>query len=95
MKLEPLKVYKSEFGTKQSPARVLIPERRYLELPGAGDPNSQDFADDIAALYAVAYTTKMTYKKSEAAQSAEFDDYTVFPLEGYWDITAEAQSSGS
>ncbi len=53
-------------------------------MSGQGDPNGEDFALATAALYAVAYAVKMSYKKPNPPEGAH--DYKVFPLEGVWDL---------
>lgn len=70
------------------PVTVQVPAMNYLKVDGSGDPNtSQEYADAIEALYAVAYTLKFMSKK-ELQQ-----DYGVMPLEGLW--WAEDMSSFS
>jgi len=56
-----------------------VPPASYLMVDGHGDPNtSQAYADALAALYPVAYTTKFASKR-------ELDrDYVVPPLEALW-----------
>jgi hypothetical protein len=61
-------------------AIVDVPPMNFLMIDGHGDPNtSQDYADAIAALYAVAYGIKFMLKKGEPAV-----EYGVMPLEGLW-----------
>ena len=61
------------------PALVEVPLRSFLMSDGRGDPNtSQEYADAIAALYAVAYGIRAAIKRSTG------DGYTVMPLEGLW-----------
>ncbi len=58
---------------------VDVPAMNFLMIDGHGDPNTaQEYADAVAALYAVAYKIKFAVKK--AAQI----DYVVPPLEGLW-----------
>jgi hypothetical protein len=60
---------------------VDVPPMAFLMLDGSGDPNpntSQEYADAIEALYAVAYTIKFS-SKNELGR-----DYVVPPLEGLW-----------
>lgn len=58
---------------------VEIPRFTYLMIDGEGDPNSsQQYAESVAALYALSYGLKFMSKK-------ELDrDYVVPPLEGLW-----------
>ena len=51
-------------------------------LDGTGNPNLPGFAEEVSALYALAYAIKMDYKKSHTNQ--EIQDFTVYPLEGIW-----------
>lgn len=51
----------------------------YLMIDGKGDPRTAvDYKEAVEALYAAAYTIKMTYKKQHNV------DFTVMPLEGLW-----------
>ena len=60
--------------------QVEVPIMNYLMIDGSGDPNtSQEYADAVAALFAVAYTIKFMVKKGALAI-----DYGVMPLEGLW-----------
>ncbi len=65
-----------------------IPEFQFLSIRGEGNPNSKGFTDYITALYSVSYAIKMTLKKLNKTI-----DYTVYPLEGVWDINEEAKKT--
>ena len=54
-----------------------------------GDPNGGEFALATAALYSFSYGVKMSYKSKEIP--AGFYDYTVFPLEGVWDLVDKSK----
>mgnify|MGYP004512641017 FL=1 len=82
MKYEWRKEEKSLYGVKASPKVVEVPEQSFIMLDGTGNPNLPGFAEEVSALYALAYAIKMDYKKSHANQ--EFQDFTVYPLEGIW-----------
>ncbi|WP_216207637.1 GyrI-like domain-containing protein [Amycolatopsis aidingensis] len=59
-------------------ALVEVPPQQFLAIDGAGDPNtSPDYAQAVAALYAVAYTVKFAGKRAGR-------DFVVGPLEGLW-----------
>jgi len=59
---------------------VDVPPMSFLMIDGSGNPNtSQEYAEAIAALYALAYALKFKIKKGEASI-----DYAVMPLEGLW-----------
>ncbi len=74
---------------KAKPVIVDIPEFKYIALDGAGNPNSEAFQEYVEALYAIAYGIKMSYKKGIEVEG--YFQYTVYPLEGVWDITDEAK----
>lgn len=60
--------------------QVEVPTFQFLMIDGEGDPNtSQAYADAVAALFSVSYTTKFMVKKG-----AHKIDYAVMPLEGLW-----------
>lgn len=82
MKYEWKKVEKSLYGVKASPKVVDVPQQSFIMLDGTGNPNLPGFAEEVSALYALAYAIKMDYKKSHTNQ--EIQDFTVYPLEGIW-----------
>ncbi|MDU3103088.1 GyrI-like domain-containing protein [Streptococcus sp.] len=82
MKYEWRKAEKSLYGVKASPKVVEVPEQSFIMLDGTGNPNLPGFAEEVSALYALAYAIKMDYKKSHTNQ--EIQDFTVYPLEGIW-----------
>lgn len=58
---------------------VDVPPQQFVSITGAGDPNTSDeYANAVAALYAVAYTIKFTSKNVLER------DFVVGPLEGLW-----------
>jgi hypothetical protein len=77
---------------KNKPEIVDVPDFKFITICGAGNPNSQHFSDCIGALYSVAYAIKMLLKKQEVKPVGYFD-YTVYPLEGVWDINEEAKKT--
>lgn len=77
---------------KAKPEIVDLPAFKFLTIRGQGNPNDPFFADYISALYPLAYGIKMTAKKPNQAPAGHYD-YTVYPLEGVWDITDEAKKT--
>ncbi|WJH36796.1 hypothetical protein N6H14_14495 [Paenibacillus sp. CC-CFT747] len=53
-------------------------------VSGSGDPNGEEFAKVTEALYSLSYAVRMSYKSSDVP--AGYYEYTVFPLEGVWDL---------
>ncbi len=83
-KLEYKKVYKELYLPKEEPSVIDVPEIGFAMIEGAGDPNGEDFAEATEALYSFSYVVKMSYKSKDVPEG--FYDYTVFPLEGVWDL---------
>lgn len=83
-KLEYKKEYKDLYVPKKIPVIVTVPSINFIIIEGTGDPNGEKFALATAALYSFSYTVKMSYKSDNVPIS--YYDYTVFPLEGVWDL---------
>jgi len=77
---------------KNKPEVINVPEFKFISLRGEGNPNGQEFADVVSTLYSLAYPIKMIAKKMDA-KPAGYHDYTVYPLEGIWDINEEARKT--
>lgn len=92
-KFEWRKHAKEYYLPKATPELIEIPEFRFITICGSGNPNSPDFADRVAVLYALSYAIKMAPKKG--INPVGYFDYTVFPLEGVWDINDEAKRAGN
>lgn len=91
MKYEWKKQEKEFYGAKKSPSLVTVPAQNYIMISGKGNPNDIDFSNRVSALYSLAYAIKMAYKAT--AIQNEFDDFTVFPLEGIWQKIEETNLS--
>jgi len=91
MKHEWRKKEKAIYFPKTQPEIIQIPAFKFLTIAGEGNPNSEFFSEYIGALYAVSYAIKMTLKKETPPKG--YMDYTVYPLEGVWDITEEAKKT--
>ncbi|WP_299434717.1 GyrI-like domain-containing protein [uncultured Aquimarina sp.] len=77
---------------KTNPEKIQIPEYKFVTIEGEGNPNSDFFAEYIGVLYAMAYAIKMNLKKEKTKPKGYFD-YTVYPLEGVWDLNKEAKKA--
>ena len=89
MKHEWRKHEKAVYLPGTTPQIIDVPTFNFLTIKGAGNPNTPAFANYIQALYATSYAIKMTLKKSGA--DAQPADYTVYPLEGVWDVSDAAK----
>ncbi|KGL64214.1 GyrI-like domain-containing protein [Polaribacter sp. Hel1_85] len=90
MKHEWRKKEKQVYIPKTKPEVIEIPEYNFLTISGKGNPNNPEFADYIGALYPICYGIKMGLKKNPILKN--YYDYTVYPLEGVWDISDEAKN---
>jgi hypothetical protein len=76
---------------KTKPELVKVPPFKFFSIHGQGDPNDKPFQGNIGVLYSLAYTIKMSPKNNFAPK--DYFEYTVYPLEGIWDLTEEAKKS--
>lgn len=91
-KYEWRKKEKGLYLPKSKPEFVDVPEIKFITLRGEGSPAEERFTEIIATLYSLAYGIKMLAKKMEIKPKGYFD-YTVYPLEGIWDINDEAKKA--
>ena len=92
MKHEWRKSEKAFYLPRSRPEVVDVPEYSYIVLSGEGNPNSEFFSECISALYSVAYAIKMNLKKVPDPP-VNYLDWTVYPLEGVWDISEKAKAN--
>jgi hypothetical protein len=83
---------KALYLPKNKPEVIDIPEFKFITIEGEGNPNDSVFTDYIGALYSLAYTIKMMPKKMDRQPKGYFD-FTVYPLEGVWDINDKAKAN--
>lgn len=70
---------------KNKPMLIKVPKAKYFCIQGKGNPNQQDFQNRIGALYALSYTIRMMPKNGYTPEG--YYEYTVYPLEGFWDLS--------
>ncbi len=61
----------------------------FFTIKGEGNPNNPEFGEYISVLYALSYGVKMSPKQGFAPDN--YFEYSIYPLEGVWDITDEAK----
>lgn len=83
-KIDYKKDYKQLYLPKTLPEIVEVPRMPFFMVSGSGDPNGGEFARAVEALYSLSYTVKMSYKSDDVPDG--YYEYTVFPLEGVWDL---------
>ncbi|MBP6978400.1 MAG: GyrI-like domain-containing protein [Lentimicrobiaceae bacterium] len=91
MKHEWKKNEKMFYLPKDKPELISVPKFKFYTIDGKGNPNDDFFADYIGVLYSLSYGIKMSPKKGIGPKG--YFDYTVYPLEGVWDISEEARKS--
>lgn len=91
-KVEWRKKEKHLYLPKSKPEVVDVPAFNFISLSGEGSPAAQQFSDTVGALYSLAYGLKMQLKRMEPKPKVYYD-YTVYPLEGVWDINESAKKT--
>ena len=76
---------------KDKPEAIVLPKFKFYSIVGKGNPNDDFFAEYIGVLYSLSYAIKMSPKQGLAPKG--YFEYTVFPLEGVWDIDDQAKES--
>ncbi|MCQ4924483.1 GyrI-like domain-containing protein [Tissierella carlieri] len=89
MKYEWRKQDKNLYLSKSKPEVIDVPAMNYFMIDGKGNPNDPSFSDYIEALYSLSYAVRMSYKSEIVPEG--YYEYTVFPLEGIWDLAEEAR----
>lgn len=93
MKHEWRKKEKEYYVPKEKPQLVEIPEFSFFTLEGQGNPNSEGFAEVIGVLYSLSYAIRMMPKNGVIPEG--YYEYTVYPLEGIWDLTEKGRKEES
>jgi hypothetical protein len=93
MKHEYRKAEKEFYVPSTNPTILTIPPFNFLTIQGEGNPNSEDFSNKVGALYSLSYAIRMAPKGGFPIPN--YFEYTVYPLEGLWDISEEAKRSKS
>lgn len=89
MKHEWRKHEKGLYMPKQKPEILTVPEQKFLMIKGQGNPNDEEFAEKIGVLYSMAYAIRMMPRNGHTPEG--YFEYTVYPLEGLWDLTEEGR----
>lgn len=83
IKQEWKKQEKNYYNPPESPQYIEIPEFHFFSISGKGNPNDAYFTELVSALYTLSYAVKMSLKKRNLPG---YTDYTVYPLEGIWQL---------
>lgn len=90
-KVDYKKDYKELYLPPAEPVIIEVPRLPFIVLDGTGDPNGEEFAKRVEALYSLSYAVKMSYKGEIVPPG--YYEYTVFPLEGVWDLADKTKSA--
>ncbi len=83
LKVDLCKIHKAEYVAPKKPVLLEVKPAQYLIAAGQGRPGGDVFQAKIGALYAMAFTIKMTRK------FAGLQDYAVSKLEGQYFFAAD------
>ncbi|HHU79418.1 MAG: GyrI-like domain-containing protein [Caldicoprobacterales bacterium] len=75
------------------PVLVTVPQQNFFMISGKGNPNDEEFSEKVAVLYSMAYAVRMMPKQGYTPDG--YFEYTVYPLEGIWDLTEEGRKSSA
>lgn len=92
MKYEWRKVERLVYLPGEKPEKIVVPEFKFITIKGEGDPNGPDFSERIEALYSISYAIRMMPKKGITPDG--YFEYTVYPLEGLWDLSEAGRGMG-
>lgn len=89
MKYEWKKHAREFYLPKERTEIITVPGFKFFILEGRGNPNEKGFSQAVEVLYGLSYSVKMLPKRN--IMPVGYFDYTVFPLEGVWDLAEEAR----
>lgn len=88
-KFEWRKQLKELYLPGKKPTIIDVPTMKFFTICGQGNPNDEPFREHIEILYGLSYAIRMMPKKGITPEG--FFEYTVFPLEGHWDLDEEGR----
>jgi hypothetical protein len=93
MKYEWRKQEKDLYLPTEKPELRTVPKQKVFMLSGQGNPNSENFSERVGVLYSLAYAVRMMPKQGYTPEG--YFEYTVYPLEGLWDLTEKGRKLNS
>lgn len=93
MKYEWKKQEKNLYLPGEKPVLITVPQQKFLMMSGKGNPNDKEFSKKVEVLYSLSYAVRMMPKQGYTPDG--YFEYTVYPLEGIWDLTEEGRKSSA
>ena len=87
-KVDYKKDFKEIYLPKTKPTIIQLEPMKYVTVEYLGDPNESRYQYVMSALYGFSWTTKMKSK-----ERLDYYEYTIFPLEGIWDLQDKSIAS--
>nr|BAE53713.1 hypothetical protein [[Clostridium] aminovalericum] [Anaerocolumna aminovalerica] len=81
---------KELYCPKDTPHLLRVPKQKFFCIEGQGDPNKEDFTERVGVLYTLSYAVRMMPKNGFIPNG--YFEYTVYPLEGIWDLTENGRN---
>ena len=78
---------------EKGPVQIDVPEMKFFAVEGAGSPDSEEFQATVGLLYTLSYTVRMMPKSGWTPP--DYQEYTVFPLEGVWRMDTDVWQGGA
>lgn len=91
MKYEWKKSERELYIPKNIPVLIDVPSQKFFLIKGKGNPNQNDFSERVGVLYTMSYAVRMMPKNGLTPEG--YFEYTVYPLEGIWDLTEEGKKA--
>jgi hypothetical protein len=79
------KAEKEFYQPCKMPTLVNVPAFSFFSVEGKGNPNDPFFGNYVQVLYVLSYAVKMSPRQGNPPEG--YSGYTVYPLEGVWDLT--------
>jgi len=93
MKFQWKRQEKNLYLPKEKSELITVSQQKFFMISGKGNPNDEEFTEKIGVLYSLAYAVRMMPKHGYTPDG--YYEYTVYPLEGIWDLTEEGKQSNT
>ena len=93
MKFEWKKQENNVYLPDENPTLITIPPQKFIVVGGEGNPNEGAFAERVGILFSLSYAIRMMPKQGYVPEG--YFEYTVYPLEGVWDLSDVGKQSES